>query len=116
MEDLGLLGRLLADEAYLAVAGPGRCAATKVISQEVGFLHRDEEGMAQTLFDRSIALSQAYATFMELGYNYHTYADDVAFYSPQIHELEPSCAAGFRSFTSFSTPLTTSTVLLSNNM
>lgn len=74
----GALGALIADESYLALAGPELEAASGILRKYTGFFSTDEIGIAKALIERGIVMDEVYIVFREMDANYNSDADDVA--------------------------------------
>ena len=74
----GAFGALVADEGYLALAGPELEVASGILQKYAGFFNRDESGIAKVLIERGIVMDEIYIVFREMDANYNTDADDVA--------------------------------------
>ena len=94
----GVLGALVADEAYLEIAGTEREHVNSIVDPNTTMFYTDEEGMADDLiFKSGISLGDVYQTFLELDQNYSSDADDIAYlYVKKVREQRGSLEQGLR--------------------
>ena len=77
----GVAGALLADQAYVEVAGPSDRSVAGFINRFANLMSTDERGMADAMFrEFGMDVDRAHSVFLALEESYTSDADDVALY------------------------------------
>lgn len=94
----GVLGTLMADQAYVEATGPRETAVRALLPEFTGMFHVDEQGLAEALVSRfGIELGSVLLVFKELERSYISDVDDVALlYVERVQRASSAVAHGLK--------------------